>query len=118
MRLRFYSWVYRWALKRARLSSSNNELRNKHPKISNHALLRYAERFDGYDFDKAVETLLSDEAKKLIWEYGGNGKFTCNGILYTVKDGHILTVVRPGNEIKRAMIYQPLNKEKGRKWSF
>lgn len=117
IRLKIYQTIYNWALDRMRRTMGNLDLRKPTAKLSNHALIRYAERFDGYDFDKATKILLTDEVKEKVKEIGGNGKFTLNGIYYIVTSGRIVTVAKPEG-VKEHLTYAPVDGTKGRRWTF
>lgn len=110
-----YQRIFQWALNRWRKVAKNESIYRKKTKVSAHALLRYAERIDGYDFD-AVEKYLLGLSDKIA-EMGGNGKFVDNNILITVKNGHIVSIAK-ANGSKSHLVYQPLNRERGRRWSF
>jgi hypothetical protein len=119
LRLSLYQALYTWALERWNRELNQTDYRRPDGKLSNHALMRYAERFDGYDFDKATKTIMSEEAKEKIKYIGGNGKFSMNGIFYIVKNGNIVTLAK-AEGVKSHLTYQPVDgdSERGRSWSF
>lgn len=85
--------------------------------LTAHSLIRYAERFDGYDFEAAKNALLTDEVVDKIGKIGGDGKFSLNGIFYVVKNGKIITVAK-AEGVKAHLTYAPSNGERGRRWTF
>lgn len=111
-----YQIIFKWALSRWRNSVGNKDIYRKKSKVSTHALMRYAERIDGYDFDRVEKEIL--EAKQKIEEYGGNGKINHNGVIYVVKDGLIVTCYLPNGGANSGLVYAPLGNESGGRWTF
>lgn len=114
---RIYSGLYKWALKQWRKSEQLPNIGRKKGSVTAHALMRYAERIDGYDFEAAEQKILTPEVVEYIGDIGGTGKFTMNGILYTCKNGYILTIAKPAGN-KENLVLQSLDGSTGRKWSF
>lgn len=112
-----YAWLYRWSLRKWRKAANNNDIKKKHPRITDHALIRYAERIGGYDFKKAENIMLSEAVERKINEHGGNGRFTVDGVMYVVNEGVIRTVYKPSG-LQLNMEYSPLGSKRGRRWSF
>lgn len=117
LKIDLYQKIYTLALRRWRAELGDSDLHRSTIGVSNHALMRYAERFDGYDFEKAEEVVLTPSVAAKIDELGGFGKFSMNGIFYIVKEGNIVTVAK-AEGIKANLTYQPIDGSSGRRWSF
>ncbi len=62
--------------------------------VTAHALLRYLERVDGVDLDKAVNGLVPDALEGQVDVVGGNGTFPGPpGYRLVIKDAVIVTIV-------------------------
>jgi hypothetical protein len=76
------------------------------PSVSDHALLRYAERILGIDMEEMRSQILT-EATKSALRMGASG-VTVNGVKMVAKDGRIVTVLaegmRPKKKTKRGWI--------------
>lgn len=78
------------------LSAERERLQAAQPKtlkVTDHALLRYAERYCGFDRKKAEKHILDP---KMIEQFQilGDGKYPVNGITVIVKGGVIKTVLK------------------------
>jgi hypothetical protein len=65
----------------------------QHPMISEHAILRYAERVLGLVTDKIRHQLLTPETKAMINAVGSGKIPTGNGVKLVVKDKTVVTVL-------------------------
>jgi hypothetical protein len=82
------------ALKRVKqIEASIRELEEsaKEPIVSEHALLRYIERFMGVDLESVRRAILTENAVKLI-KFAKNGKINTDGRRLIVKNGTVVTV--------------------------
>lgn len=61
------------------------------PAVTDHALVRYAERVLGVDMDAARETILTEQNKKLI-EFQPNCKIKCGKFRLVVENRKVVTV--------------------------
>lgn len=59
--------------------------------VSEHALVRYFERVLGYDLDGIRDTIVSEQARIFIDNFG-SGKIPSNGFRIVVKDRVVVTV--------------------------
>lgn len=66
-------------------------LKKKDIIISEHAVLRFIERYMGFDIDLIKNKILSEDTKKLIQSMG-TGKYPVGEYKLIVKDGVIVTV--------------------------
>jgi hypothetical protein len=63
----------------------------KEPIVSEHALLRYIERFMGVDLESVRRAILTENAVKMI-KFAKNGKVNTDGRRLIVKNGTVVTV--------------------------
>jgi hypothetical protein len=63
----------------------------KEPIVSEHALLRYIERFMGVDLESVRRAILTENAVKMI-KFAKNGKINSDGRRLIVKNGTVVTV--------------------------
>jgi predicted RNase H-like nuclease (RuvC/YqgF family) len=63
----------------------------KEPIVTEHAMLRYIERFMDVDLEAVRKAILTDEAVKMI-KFARSGKITANGRRLIVKNGSVVTV--------------------------
>lgn len=64
---------------------------NKEPVITEHALVRYFERVQGFNLEDVAKLILPEETKKLIKAFG-SGKFPADGFRVVVKDKVVVTI--------------------------
>jgi hypothetical protein len=63
----------------------------KEPIVSEHALLRYIERFMGVDLELVRRAILTENAVKMI-KFAKSGKINTDGRRLVVKNGTVVTV--------------------------
>jgi hypothetical protein len=63
----------------------------KEPIVSEHALLRYIERFMGVDLESVRRAILTETAVKMI-KFTRNGKVTTDGRRLIIKNGTVVTI--------------------------
>jgi hypothetical protein len=63
----------------------------KEPIVTEHALLRYIERFMNVDLEQVRKAILTEQAVKLI-KFTKTGKVTTDGRRLVVKNGTVVTV--------------------------
>lgn len=69
-------------------------LKEKYIIITEHAILRYLERVEGFDMEKVKASILPNDVKTQIKAFNGNGKYPIgSGFQIVVKDGSIVSVV-------------------------
>lgn len=93
---------YRKHLNDTYTSESDNLTRNG-IKVSSHALIRYFERFEGYDIEKVTKKLTDENLAERVARYG-DGKY---------KMGDDMTVVVMGSDIVTLYKHKPLYKDTG-----
>ena len=87
--------IYRFFIRRLRRHLGYARNPRKKGFITDHALLRYLERIDGIDVEGIREKLDSEELRKLSAENDGEGKFTLNGVRFTIAGGYVVSVAKP-----------------------
>lgn len=60
--------------------------------VTDHAFIRYLERFCEFDIEKLKGQLISTELKKMVGDKL-DGRFSIDGITYVIKDRQIVTVL-------------------------
>lgn len=70
---------------------------SKEPVVTEHALLRYIERFMGVDLESVRRAILTENAVKLI-RFTKSGKINTDGHRLIVKNGAVVTVEPIGRE--------------------
>lgn len=117
MKLRIYQTIHRWALRRLRRELKSLHKYEHNGVISDHAILRHFERIQGYDVELLRSQLLSDKVRKLIREYGGNGKFTVDGVTFVCVNNCVVTLYahEPGRPVS---VRVTETGDKIRRWSF
>lgn len=85
--------------RRAAIERSIRELTEaaKEPIVSEHALLRYIERFMGVDLESVRRAILTENAVKLI-RFTKSGKINTDGRRLIVKNGTVVTIESVGRE--------------------
>jgi hypothetical protein len=61
------------------------------PKVSDHAIVRYIERFYKIDVESLRDEILTEERKNMI--ISGATAITCNGVKFAVRNNVITTVL-------------------------
>ena len=98
-------------------SLGNRSMRTNGMFITEHAIIRYFERVEGYDIEKIRQNLapewLASKAKNSI------GKYQVGNLTVAVCEGYVVTVYKADNKLQntmRVVVEQPnLLKKKGQK---
>lgn len=75
------------------IHSKLSQYTDKDPIVTEHAILRYAERVLNLDTDDIVEKILTQKTKDLIKELGHTGTYPCEGFRIRVCENRVVTII-------------------------
>lgn len=88
-------------IQKLKREEKNITLYSKDIMITEHAILRYLERVEGLDLQEIIHTIIPDETRKLIKEFG-NGSYNVKGkYKLIIKDNALVSIVENKNRGER-----------------